>query len=88
MMKLNKKQEENYDQIKIFLTTPYHFDNTKAQKLSESLSEIDKKEFPFDMKAINWKTCADSYVLGVKKFLMKEDCSAEAIRKGQQKIQR
>jgi hypothetical protein len=67
---------------------PYKFHNDNAQKLAVSLSKSDQKEFPFDMRTINWKECTENYVLGVKKNLLNEDCSAEAIKKGQQKIKR
>lgn len=88
MVKMTEKLVHNYRQVKPFVNMPSLFDNQNAQKLSQSLSPADQKEFPFDMKLINWRQMADSYVFGVKKYLMKEDCSEEALRKGLVKMQR
>lgn len=88
MTKLNKILEKNYNFVRYFVNTPSSFDNSKAQQLAENLSKNDQKEFSFDMRTINWRECIDSYVLGSKRFLLKENCSEEAIRKGQLKMKR
>lgn len=59
-----------------------------SQKLAQSLSKSDQKEFPFDVREINWRKSMEFYTLGIKKFLLKEDCSENAIRKGQIKMRR
>lgn len=88
MVKHHQYAEKNFGFIKPFANTRSCFYVDNALKLSESLTESDQKEFPFDIRKVNWREGVESYVLGVKKYLLKEDCSAEAIRKGQLKMQR
>lgn len=88
MVKLSKIFDETYSKVIFVTTLPVRFHNVRTQKLAASLSPSDQNEFPFDMKKINWKECLDNYCLGVKKYLLKEDCSAEAIKKGQLKLNR
>lgn len=88
MNKLHHTLEGFYGVIKFATLVNPGFINENGQKLALSLSPSDQKEFPFDVRTINWKQCTDSYVLGVKKYLLKEDCSKEAIDKGLKRISR
>lgn len=88
MVKHYQYATKNFDVIKPFACTAQKFYVDNAEKLFNSLSKSDQEKFPFDIRSVNWKDAMDSYVLGVKKYLLKEDCSQEAIRKGQEKIKR
>ena len=88
MLKLHDTFDGFYSFLKFATYNNPGFANEKSQKLALSLSPKDQKEFPFDVRAINWKECTDSYVLGLKKYLLKEDCSKEAMNRGLQRINR
>ncbi|KAE9585312.1 hypothetical protein Lal_00018135 [Lupinus albus] len=48
------------------------FDNSNTQRLMESMSEEEKKEFGFDVKGINWKNYITSvHIPGLRKHVMK-----------------
>lgn len=88
MIKHHQFAIRNFNFIKPFTSSVSKFYVDNTIELSNSLSKKDQKEFPFDVRKINWNECMETYVLGVKKYLLKENCSEEAIRKGQQKMKR
>jgi fatty acyl-CoA reductase len=88
MVKHHQYAKKNFTFLKPFTSTYSNFSNENSQKLAKSLKESEKKEFPFDVRTIDWRSAMESYVLGVKKYLLKEDCSDEALIKGRQKMKR
>lgn len=87
-VKLYDKLADFHTVVGFSANARYFFHNENAQKLAESLSKSDQEKFPFDMKLINWKECSENFVIGMKKYLLNEDCSEEAINKGRKKMQK
>lgn len=52
------------------------------------MSKHDQAIFPFDVRKINLVKYIEDYILGIRKFILKEDQSAEALevaRRGMEK---
>jgi fatty acyl-CoA reductase len=45
----------------------------------EEMSEQDRKIFYFDVREIEWKKYFDVYVLGTRRFILKDDTSTLSI---------
>ena len=56
-----------------FFSRQWLFTNQNACQLWSKLSQRDKEIFYFDVKAIDWKTYFEFYVLGIRKFIFKDD---------------
>lgn len=66
----------------------YKFYSENPQKLIDSMSKSDREVFPFDVRKINLEKYIEDYILGIRRFLLKEDQSSEALevaRKGMQR---
>ena len=50
----------------------------------DSLEEEDKKKFNFDHQSFKWEEVVDSNLVGIRKFLMKEE--PETMPKAQEKL--
>ena len=88
MFKLQKNLEELFDQFVFFATNETRLSINNTEKMRLSLSKADQKEFPFDLRTINWNTLIDNFSFGIKKYLIKEDCSPQAMVKARQRMQR
>lgn len=62
----------------IFFNKQYKFFSENPQKLINSMSKHDQTIFPFDVRKINLEKYMEEYVLGIRKFILKEDQSAQA----------
>lgn len=88
MLKLKSKIDDIYKQFLFFANNEVFLKIDNTESMRKSLSKADQKEFPFDLRTINWKTCCENYMFGIKKYLLKEDCSAEALTRARKRIQR
>ncbi|KAE9621708.1 putative oxidoreductase [Lupinus albus] len=77
--KLENKCRKSVEQAKYLanIYKPYtfyggRFDNSNTQKLMESMSEKEKKEFGFDVKSIDWKNyITNVHIPGLRRHVMK-----------------
>ncbi|KAG9510782.1 Fatty acyl-CoA reductase 1, partial [Fragariocoptes setiger] len=56
-----------------FTTNEWIYRNSNFVLLNRELSSEDKKLYPLDVKSINWASYMEDYVLGVRKYLLRED---------------
>jgi fatty acyl-CoA reductase len=61
--------------LQYFTTNEWTFVNKNQLSLSGSFSSDDVDRFYTDARRIHWPTYIETYILGVRKFLLKEDPS-------------
>ncbi|GMT06565.1 hypothetical protein PENTCL1PPCAC_28739, partial [Pristionchus entomophagus] len=59
--------------LEYFTTRGWHFENKGLPMLWEALHPEDKKIFNFDVRQINWSNYLFDYVMGVRKYITKEN---------------
>lgn len=63
------------DVLAFFTTREWEFWNDNVQNLWMEMSNADKKLFPFDITEINWDAYQKHHVLGIRRYVLKEDIS-------------
>ena len=61
--------------LDFFMTHQWRFVSKNPFRLLDMLSERDRKLFYFDVRDIDWNTYMEGYVLGARRFLLKDDMS-------------
>ncbi|KAL1414456.1 hypothetical protein MTO96_000860 [Rhipicephalus appendiculatus] len=68
--------------LKYFLTHEWLFRSNNALRLLQELSPTDAQLFDFDVRRLEWRSYFKSYVLGIRKYLLKaEDSELPEARK-------
>ncbi|GIY97827.1 putative fatty acyl-CoA reductase CG5065 [Caerostris extrusa] len=62
--------------LEYFTTREWKFKCNNLIELREMQNSTDRKVFDFDIRAVEWSPYLESYVKGVRKFLLKEDDSS------------
>lgn len=75
MLRMYSKSEGMIDLLYEFSMRQWIFDNRNTRELWQSLSEDDKNEFRFSLKAFDWKSYIETYYHGIRKHILKEDIS-------------
>ena len=75
MVKIQQKLKKAIQCLQFFTTSEWKFSNDNVQRLLGELSPNDRKVFDFEIKDLNWDTYLNTYVLGTRKFILKEDPS-------------
>ena len=73
MMSLQRKLAKAIKCLEFFMTNEFIFDNINTMRLHSELSPTDKLKFGFDVSGLDWKEYIESYVLGTRQYIMKED---------------
>lgn len=63
------------DSLEYFTTREWDFQTKAMIQIWDRMSEEDKKMFNFDIRQLNWNHYLEMYMLGVKKYIFKEDMS-------------
>ena len=66
---------ETFSTLEFFTTNQWRFISNNSFHLLDVMSIKEQEIFYFDVRKINWQNYFDSYVLGVKNFVLKEDLS-------------
>ena len=61
--------------LEFFTTHEWRFSNNNVVRLAGQLTPVDQKMFNFDMRPLNWSSYMEQYVLGTRRFILKEDPS-------------
>lgn len=61
--------------LEYFTTKEWHFDDENVRLLNQSLNEKDRIEFCFDVSKVDWERYVEDYVLGIRRFIFKEESS-------------
>ncbi|XP_022240976.1 putative fatty acyl-CoA reductase CG5065 isoform X2 [Limulus polyphemus] len=75
MVQLYSRLNRAVSCLEFFTTHEWTFHNSNAETLYEQLVGKDKKNFDFSIKSLNWPSYFEDYVLGTRKYLLKEDPS-------------
>ncbi|XP_015793649.1 putative fatty acyl-CoA reductase CG5065 [Tetranychus urticae] len=59
--------------LEYFTTNEWTFKNENFKQLMQSLNQKDFEKFSIDVQSINWCDYIENYVLGVRKYLLKEE---------------
>lgn len=73
MVRVQNKLSKATKILEFFTTKEFIFSNDNMISVWRSLSSEDKATFNFDIFAIDWKSYIETYVLGARAYILKED---------------
>nr|ADD62438.1 fatty-acyl CoA reductase I [Yponomeuta evonymella] len=73
MLKLYRKIRKFSSVLSYFSTKEIKFCNKRTRELWERTSEDDKQLFPFSMAQMDWSKYFQGYILGIRKYIFKEE---------------
>jgi len=75
MMRVQQKLSRAVACLEFFTTHEWRFSNTNVVRLAGQLSAVDRQLFNFDIRTLQWPKYMEMYVLGTRRFILKEDPS-------------
>ncbi|XP_059487923.1 putative fatty acyl-CoA reductase CG5065 [Neocloeon triangulifer] len=75
MMRVQQKLSRAVACLEFFTTHEWRFTNHNVTQLAGQLCPLDQQTFNFDIKGVNWAQYMENYVLGTRRFILKEDPS-------------
>jgi alcohol-forming fatty acyl-CoA reductase len=75
MLKVYKKIQRFSDVIAYFSTQQWNFNNKNMQALWSRMDPKDQEIFHFSMKDMDWENYFETHILGLRKYLAKDDPS-------------
>jgi len=79
--------ETSFGVLAFFLTNQWKWEIGNSIRLKEEMTCSDQKEFMFDTTSLDWKQYITVYILGTKRFLLKENSNGyPAARKHLQRL--
>lgn len=78
LVKITKKMHHGYKILEPFTTQEWTFFSDNVSRMSDSLSELDRKLYKFDLRNFDWLSQADIIWYGSRLFLIKEEHSKES----------
>lgn len=76
MVRAVEKLHKAITSLEDFTTCQWQFKCNNVLALSKELQGSDKETFAFDIRQLHWPTYWEDYVLGMRKFILKEDHSS------------
>ncbi|XP_060269230.1 fatty acyl-CoA reductase 2 isoform X2 [Ovis aries] len=73
MTKLMNRLLRTLSMVEYFINRSWEWSTYNTEMLMSALSPEDQRVFNFDVRQLNWLEYIENYVLGVKKYLLKED---------------
>ncbi|XP_046382375.1 putative fatty acyl-CoA reductase CG5065 isoform X2 [Ischnura elegans] len=73
MVRVQKKLQRAVSCLEFFTTHEWRFANDNVCRLLDRLSPQDRKTFDFDLVPLDWEDYLEKYVLGTRRFILKED---------------
>lgn len=86
MMRVQQKIHRAVTCLQFFTTHEWRFLNDNMMELITKMHPEDRDKFDFNVTKIEWRTYFESYVLGTRRYIMKEDPKTLEIAK--KKLQR
>ncbi|EFX77095.1 hypothetical protein DAPPUDRAFT_54498 [Daphnia pulex] len=86
LTRLYKKVHKAMSCLEFYTMRQWHFVSRNPDLLLEKMSAEDRNTYNFDVRKINWESYMESYVLGVRKYLLKEDSSTLDLRRSNLKM--
>lgn len=81
-------QEHCDSVLRIAAYEPNNFITENPQKLIKTMSTKDQEMFPFDVRKLNNEKYVEDFIMGIRKYLLKEDQSPEALMMARKKMDR
>lgn len=75
MVNIQEKLTKAAKCLEYFSTQQWNFRDNNVRKLGELLTAEDRQTFMFDVKEIDWESYLENYVLGIRRFILKENPS-------------
>ncbi|KAK3907438.1 Putative fatty acyl-CoA reductase [Frankliniella fusca] len=75
MVKIQRKLSKAIKCLQFFTTGEWQFTDDNVQALMREMTPADRKVFDFDVREVDWDSYLNMYVLGIRKFILKEDPS-------------
>ncbi|XP_014670154.1 PREDICTED: fatty acyl-CoA reductase 1-like [Priapulus caudatus] len=73
LMRIYDKIHRSLATLDYFTSNNWDFASENSLMLTSAMTEEDLKEFNFSMNGLRWQSYLDTYVLGTKQFVLKED---------------
>ncbi|XP_078578216.1 fatty acyl-CoA reductase 1-like [Branchiostoma floridae x Branchiostoma japonicum] len=73
VLKMYSRIERVISSLDYFTSHHWEWSHDNADALMAKMGEEDKKIFKFDCRGLHWPTYMENYVLGIKKYVLKED---------------
>ncbi|KAF7492661.1 Putative fatty acyl-CoA reductase [Sarcoptes scabiei] len=73
LVRVYAKLHRAIQSLEYFTTRDWNFSSRNVVQLTEALEGIDKQVFEFDVRKLVWSDYWRDYVLGIRKFVLKED---------------
>lgn len=73
--KIYGKLNKALNQLHFFTMRTWNLSHGNYDKLLSTLSEEDRRTFPFDLTSIDWKRYIEIFCMGTKKYLLKDNMS-------------
>ncbi|XP_045410064.1 fatty acyl-CoA reductase 2 isoform X2 [Lemur catta] len=73
MTKLMNRLLKTLSLLEYFINRSWEWSTYNTEMLMSELSPEDQRVFNFDVRQLNWLEYIENYVLGIKKYLLKED---------------
>ncbi|XP_055475263.1 fatty acyl-CoA reductase 2-like [Psammomys obesus] len=86
MTKLMNRLLKTISMLEYFINNSWEWSTNNTEMLLSELSPEDQRVFNFDVRQLNWLEYIENYVLGVKKYLLKEDLAG--VPKARQHLRR
>ncbi|KAG5861930.1 hypothetical protein JTB14_017414 [Gonioctena quinquepunctata] len=81
MKKIYSKQDKVSNVLRYFLLREFDINNDNVKDLWKKMSDEDKKVFNFDIDSIDLHGYFENMVMGMKKFILKEDINKLKLHK-------
>jgi len=81
LVRFYDKAHKAIDTLSFYLLNSWCFVSVNTIRLSDQLSAIDRSTFYFDVREINWPQYITDYVLGIRRFILKDDYSTLPVAK-------
>ncbi|XP_055697097.1 putative fatty acyl-CoA reductase CG5065 [Phlebotomus papatasi] len=73
MVSILQKYNKGYTKMEYFSMRQWSFSDGNVRELFSTLSSEDRELFNFDMKSFSWESYLERYVLGIRKYLLKQN---------------
>lgn len=73
MVRLYEKLHKAVNALEWFTTREWNFKVNNVLMLVDQLKGKDKETFHFDIRELHWPTYWEDYVLGARKYILKEE---------------
>jgi len=75
LVKISSMMQKSTKALEPFTTNSWEWTHSNMDKLWEEMAPEDKETFGFDIRTLDWLDYLETYVLGIRTYLFKEDPS-------------